>query len=86
MTSIEERGQALYDERLRKILESEHSGEAVAIHLSSGDYVVHRNWATAMRQLRRQHPDGEVYTLFIGPPTPAEIALATRLASEQRKP
>jgi hypothetical protein len=86
MTTIEERGQAIYDEHLKRVLEPEHLGDAVAIHLPSGDYAVHRNWAMAMRQIRRQHPEGEVYTLFIGPPTPAEIALATRLASEHRKP
>jgi hypothetical protein len=84
--SIEEQGQALYEEHLKRLLEPDHSGEAVAIHLSTGDYAVHRNWAMAMRQLRRQHPEGEIYTLFIGPPTPAETALATRFASEQRKP
>jgi hypothetical protein len=86
MASIEERGQAIYDERLKAILEPEHSGHAVAIHLDSGDYVVHRNWAMAMRELRRRHPEGEVYALFIGPPTPAEMALAGRLSSEPRKP
>jgi len=86
MASIEERGQAIYDERLKAILEPAHNGQAVAIHLNSGDYAIHRNWARAMRELRQQHPEGEVYALFIGPPTPAEMALAGRISLEARKP
>lgn len=74
--SLEERGQALYEERLRAQLEAEHLGEAVAIHLDTGDYVTHRNWSKAMNELRKRHARGEVYTRYIGPPTESEIALA----------
>lgn len=80
--TIEERGKTLYEERLREKLEAERLGEAVAIHLESGDYVVNRRWAKAMNELRKLHPAGEVFTRFIGPPTPDEIALATMLRSQ----
>ena len=79
MQTIEERGRNIYDERLRTHLEQRHLGEAVAIHLASGDYATDKRWAIALRRLRERHPDGETYTQFIGPPTPDEMALANRL-------
>jgi hypothetical protein len=85
MESIEERGQAFYEQHLKLLLEPEHNGQAVAIHLDTGDYKIHRNWAVALRELRELHPDGETYALFIGPPAPREMALATLLAGD-RKP
>lgn len=82
--TIEERGQSIYNEKLRATLEAVHLGSAVAIHLDSEDYAVSRNWARAMRELRQRHPEGEMYAQFIGPPTRSEIALATLLRGEDK--
>lgn len=76
---ISRRGQAIYDERLKPLLEPAHNGQSVAIHLETGDYVVERNWSRAIRKLRETHKDGFVYSLFIGPPTPAEFLLGSKL-------
>lgn len=84
MQTIEERGQTIYNERLKALLEAEHLGDAVAIHLDTGDYVVNRNWSKAIRELWKKHPEGEIYAQFIGPPTAAEIALANKLRSEEK--
>jgi len=67
-----------YAERLRPLLEPAHNGEAVAIHRDSGDYVLGRTHTAARREMAAQHKTGLVATLTVGPPTPADIAVAMR--------
>lgn len=79
--AIQTRGQAIYEERLKSVLEPAHNGQSVAIHLDTGDYVVDRNWSRAIRKLRETHKEGFVYSLFIGPPTNAEFLLGSKLSA-----
>ena len=83
-TDAEQRGQAIYDETLKSVLEPTRNGEVVAIHLSSGDYLVARNGTAARRLLRKQHPDGIIYSLWIGPVSASEINFAHHLRSNQK--
>jgi hypothetical protein len=62
------RGYALYNERLKSLLEPEHNGETVAIHLDSGDYALGRNASRALESLWRRRPEGMTVTILIGPP------------------
>lgn len=81
--TIEERGMAIYEERLREKLEAEHLGKGVAIHLDSGDYAVDRLRAKAVVELYKKHPTGEIFSLTIGPPTTGETLLATMLRGDK---
>jgi len=66
---------------LQAQLEPTHAGEAVAIHLPTGDYAVHRFRSRAVCELYERHGgDGEIYSLFIGQPTVAETMLAALLS------
>lgn len=76
---IIERGQAIYNETLQPILEPEHNGQAVAIHVDSGDYAIARNGTRARHLLRERHPEGLTYSQYIGPLSDAEINLANHL-------
>src|SRR5205823_2745285 len=40
LDAVSQRGLAIYESRLKKVLEPEHNGETVAIHVESGDYAV----------------------------------------------
>src|SRR3954453_12812207 len=55
---VQERGLAIYEARLKALLEPEHNGEVVAIHVDSGDHAVARFSGEALRQIRKLHPDG----------------------------
>lgn len=85
MSDVKRRGEAIYRERLQSVLEPEHDGAAVAIDVESGDYIVDRSWAFAVRRLREQRPEGYVFARFIGPATPAENALAARLTPGSKR-
>jgi len=71
----------IYDQRLRTVLETEHSGESLAIDVDSGDFELGSSHGEAARKLKSKRPPGaRIVTLTIGPPTPQEIALAQRMA------
>ena len=80
------RGLAIYQESLKSLLEPEHNGEAVAIHVDTGEYAVARNHTLALRALlERFEPDGKVVTLTIGPPTAADFDMAYRMLAGQKR-
>jgi len=72
---LSEQGQAIYDERLKAVLEPEFNGQEVAIHLDSGDYEVAKNATYARRALRARQPTGLILTTNIGPGKLDSLAL-----------
>lgn len=86
LSPASQRGVTIYREKLRPILEPEHNGEAVAIHVGTGDYTVARSHTEARRTLLERHePDGLIVTLTIGPPTPTDIDMASRFLAGQKQ-
>jgi len=76
---------ALYETRLRELLEPDYAGQAVAVHVDSEDYEVASTHSEAARALLVRHPaDGRVVTLTIGPPTDADLRLAARMTASPK--
>ncbi len=72
------KGQALYETKLKSLLEPTHNGEYIAIHVDTGDYALGPSWIDAKRILRQRHPrDGRVIGRKIG--SEPEYGLAARL-------
>src|SRR5262249_43098111 len=67
LEKLADRGEAIYNERLRAILEPRHNGQTVAIHLDTGDLEVGKNSPSAWKALRVRRPEGMVMTRIIGP-------------------
>lgn len=61
------KGNAIYDQTLKALLEPRYNGQIVAIHLDSGDYEVAGNSPTATRALRARHGSGLMMITDIGP-------------------
>ena len=51
LDDVTRRGLALYEERLREMLERDHMGKVVAILVDTGDYVVADESPDAMRAM-----------------------------------
>lgn len=64
---VTRRGLEIYEGQLRALLEPEHNGDAVAIHVDTGDYAIAPNTPEAMRALRKTHPTGLLFLYTIGP-------------------
>lgn len=88
LSPLAELGQKIYSETLKSVLEPAHDGEAVAIHVDSGDYAVADNHSAAARALlkrRQEKSDGRIVTLTIGTPTDSDIRLATTIAAGRKR-
>ena len=66
---VAERGEAIYRERIRELVESENWGQFVVIDIKTEDYEVHENDGTASKRLLARQPEGVLYGLRIGSPT-----------------
>ncbi|HZT41179.1 MAG TPA: hypothetical protein VFA07_03275 [Chthonomonadaceae bacterium] len=85
LSPLAEQGRAIYESRLKAILEPEHTGEAVAIHVDTEDYALGNSHSEAARALLARHqPDGRIVTLTIGSPTDQDLRLVTRITAGQK--
>jgi guanylate kinase len=67
-------GLEIYDTKLKPILEPEHNGETVAIHVDTGNYALARNSPDAMRAIRKKYPTGLVVNVLVGPDQMDQLA------------
>ncbi len=78
LTDVTERGLAIYESRLKALLEPDHLGEVVAIHVDSGEYTVATSSPDALRAMRRLQPSGLLFLYTIGPSE--DLGLARRMS------
>lgn len=78
LAELSERGMAIYEKNLKAVLEPQHDGEVVAVHLDTGEYEVAANSPVARRLLRARIPDGVIMTVNIGT-APVDDALSLRM-------
>ena len=86
--ALTNRGLAIYDEKLKPILEPEFDKKYVAIHVDTEDYAVADSSGDAMRAMRKRHMEGRLVMRRIGNEPEWGLAariLAGRLASGQAK-
>lgn len=65
---IVNRGQDIYDARLRDALESENRGRYVVINVETGDYALGDDMLELADSLHAQQPNAPLYSLRIGYP------------------
>ena len=58
--------EALYESRLRQLLEPDHVDEFVAIEPDSGDYFLGKTLSEAIGAARRSHPDRLAHAMRVG--------------------
>ena len=64
---VGERGQAIYESRLRTLLETEENiGKIVSIDVDTGDYEIADDLLVAGRRLQQRRPDALMYGKRIG--------------------
>ena len=72
-----QRGLAIYEEKLKPILEPEFDRKYVAIHVDTEDYEVADSSGDAMRTMRKRHLEGRLLMRRIG--NEPEWGLAARI-------
>jgi hypothetical protein len=60
------KGERIYQEKLKTVLEPSEIGKFVAIEVESGDYFVGESIIDAIQQARAKYPDKLVHTIKVG--------------------
>jgi hypothetical protein len=83
------RGKAIYETRLKALVEPQYNNQYIAIHVDSEDYTVAKSTGAATRSLLKTHPaDGRIYLRKIGDEPDYSLAariLAGEMMAEQTK-
>jgi hypothetical protein len=85
LSDVARRGLALYDEKLKSVLEPEQNGRAIALHVDTGEYIIADTLAESRRQMHKRYPnpDRKILSRTIGPET-NEALLHRILAGRKR--
>lgn len=63
---IAERGQKLYEEKLKAVLEPAQKGKFAAIEAESGDYFIADTLMEALQKGKEKYPDRLLHTVRVG--------------------
>ncbi len=63
---IAERGQALYDQQVRGIVESSHKGEYLVLDIETGEYEMDVSELAALKRAKAKNPGAAFYMLRVG--------------------
>lgn len=63
---IVEKGRAIYESRIRRLVEKEHFGKFLVLDILSGDYEIDADHLTASNRAAGKHPEGLLYATRIG--------------------
>ncbi len=66
---IVQRGQLLYEQRIRHEMESESAGKFLVLDVETGRYEIDASDLEAMQRARAANPDAALYVVRIGFPT-----------------
>ena len=75
--ALSERGLAVYENKLKPVLEPLYRNQFISIHVETEDYALGTSSGDALRTIRQRHPQGWLVTLKIG--NEPEWGLAARL-------
>jgi hypothetical protein len=75
---IARRGQAIYEETLRHLLEKDHHGEYLAIDVDTGEYILAPTRAELTRRTFEQGPGPVRFAMRIGYPAMIRLGGARR--------
>ena len=70
---IVQRGQALYEQRLRAQVEARHQGKFLVLDIETGDYEIDADDVSAVQRAKTKYPDAAFYIVRIGSPTACRL-------------
>ena len=75
---IVQRGQALYEEKIREKVEANNKGKFLVLDIETGEYEIDTDSLAAYERAAAKHPDPALYILRIG--YPSAVRLGGRFA------
>ena len=65
---VAERGEAIYEQQIRPLVEREDKGKYVVLDIESGDYEIDQDHLAATKRMMERRPGAVLYGLRIGYP------------------
>jgi hypothetical protein len=60
------RGQAIYESRIRQLVEPAHIGDSIVIDVETGEYEIDADHLAASDRAAVKHPDGSLFAMRVG--------------------
>ena len=79
---VASRGQAIYDEKIRKWAEPKEKGKFAVIDVYGGDYEIDASHSAAVNRLVERYPEVITYTVRIGYPTAFKMGLRSYIVKQ----
>ncbi len=79
---IAARGRAIYDEKIRAVVEPAHRGEFVILDIETGNFEIDRDEVAAIKRAMDKYPGARFYIVRVG--FPAAHRLGGRFAVSAR--
>ncbi len=79
---VASRGQAIYDEKIRKWAEPKEKGKFAVIDVYGGDYEIDASHSAAVSRLVERYPEVITYTVRIGYPTAFKTGLRSYIVKQ----
>lgn len=67
------RGEELYEQQIRPVVEKENKGKILVVDIETGDYEIDDDHLATTRRALAKHPGAALYSLRIGYPTLGKI-------------
>ena len=70
---IGRRGEAIYEQHIRPLVEAENHGKYVTINIETGEWEMGEESSLLTRRLHARHPEAPLYTLRVGYPFAVQL-------------
>ena len=79
--AIASRGQSIYDEQIKPLVEPTHKGKFVAIDINTGEYEIAARDATACQRLRNRLPSANLFAVRAGHPAAYHLTARIKISA-----
>ena len=76
---VAQRGQAIYDDQIRRQVEERYHGRFLALDIETGEYEIAEDEMAALNTIKRKKPDAMLYLIRVGFPTAYRIGGSFRV-------
>ena len=75
------RGQSIYNEQIKPLVEPTHKGKFVAIDIDTGEYEIDPRDATACQRLRHRLPSANLFAVKAGHPAAYRLTARIKISA-----
>jgi hypothetical protein len=83
LDQIVKRGQEIYDQQIRAMVEPEHNGKLLVINVETGEYEMDADAVAAAKRAKARFPDAPLFTVRVGHATAYRLGSRSAVHSSE---